>query len=160
MPQPLVISACIRRCTTRAARSGWAIPDHRQWPGFDVRTRHRRFSPSSASARRYSPIARRTFGKDVPALDLGNISLLVINDNEFVRTYMERLFSIMRVGSVVTCANPRSARHGLAWYEFDVNWVQIKALEKLGLARKVYAYKLEKETKHENIQAETLQEAA
>ena len=55
-----------------------------------------------------SPIARRTFGKDVPALDLGSISLLVINDNEFVRTYMERLFSIMRVGSVVTCANPRS----------------------------------------------------
>ena len=47
-----------------------------------------------------SPIARRTFGKDVPALDLGGISLLVINDNEFVRTYMERLFSIMRVGSV------------------------------------------------------------
>ena len=43
----------------------------------------------------------------MPALDLGDISLLVINDNEFVRTYMERLFSIMRVGSVVTCDNPR-----------------------------------------------------
>src|ERR671939_241895 len=39
----------------------------------------------------HSPIARRTFGKDVPALDLGSLSLLVINDNEFVRTYMERL---------------------------------------------------------------------
>jgi hypothetical protein len=38
--------------------------------------------------------------------------------------------------------------------------VQIKALEKLGLAKKVYAYKLEKETKQANIQAETLQEAA
>jgi fatty-acid desaturase len=31
-------------------------------------------------------------------------------------------------------ANPTSARHGLTWYEFDINWLQIKALEKLGLA--------------------------
>ena len=30
MPQPLDISACSSRCTTRAARSGRAIPDHRQ----------------------------------------------------------------------------------------------------------------------------------
>ena len=67
-----------------------------------------------------SPIARRTFGKDVPALDLGSISLLVINDNEFVRTYMERLFSIMRVGSVVTCANPRSARVEIATVQPDI----------------------------------------
>ena len=57
-------------------------------------------------------------------------------------------------------AYPRSAKHGLTWYEFDVNWVQIKALEKLGLVKKVYAYKLEKENKQENIQAEPLQEAA
>jgi stearoyl-CoA desaturase (delta-9 desaturase) len=42
-------------------------------------------------------------------------------------------------------ANPRSAKHGLAWYEFDVNWVQIKFLEKIGLAEKVYAYDLKKE---------------
>jgi CheY-like chemotaxis protein len=67
-----------------------------------------------------SPIARRTFGKDVPALDLGGISLLVVNDNEFVRTYMERLFSIMRVGSVVTCANPRSARAEIATVQPDI----------------------------------------
>jgi two-component system, chemotaxis family, chemotaxis protein CheY len=67
-----------------------------------------------------SPIARRTFGKDVPALDLGSISLLVINDNEFVRTYMERLFSIMRVGSVVTCNNPRSARAEIATVQPDI----------------------------------------
>lgn len=39
-------------------------------------------------------------------------------------------------------AKPRSAKHGLAWYEFDVNWVQIKFLEKIGLVKKVYAYKL------------------
>ncbi|MBA3633732.1 MAG: fatty acid desaturase [Acidobacteria bacterium] len=53
-------------------------------------------------------------------------------------------------------ANPRSAKHGLAWYEFDVNWLQIKALEKIGLAKKVYAYELEKE----KVQAEPLREAA
>jgi CheY-like chemotaxis protein len=67
-----------------------------------------------------SPVARRTFGRDVPALDLGGISLLVVNDNEFVRTYMERLFSIMRVGSVVTCANPRSARAEIATVQPDI----------------------------------------
>ncbi|MCA1625557.1 MAG: fatty acid desaturase [Acidobacteria bacterium] len=42
-------------------------------------------------------------------------------------------------------ANPRSAKHGLAWYEFDPNWLQIKFLEKIGLAENVYAYNLEKQ---------------
>lgn len=42
-------------------------------------------------------------------------------------------------------ANPRSAKHGLAWYEFDVNWVQIKLLEKFGLAKKVYAFEWKKD---------------
>ncbi len=42
-------------------------------------------------------------------------------------------------------AFPRSARHGLAWYEFDINWMQIKLLEKIGLARKVHAINLKKE---------------
>lgn len=37
-------------------------------------------------------------------------------------------------------AYPRSAKHGLAWYEFDVNWAQIRILQKLGLASNVYAY--------------------
>jgi stearoyl-CoA desaturase (delta-9 desaturase) len=40
-------------------------------------------------------------------------------------------------------AHPRSAKHGLAWYEFDVNWVQIKFLEKIGLAKDVFAYEIE-----------------
>ena len=40
-------------------------------------------------------------------------------------------------------AHPRSARHGIAWYEFDINWVQIWALKKLGLAKDVFAYQLE-----------------
>jgi fatty-acid desaturase len=31
-------------------------------------------------------------------------------------------------------AAPQSARHGLAWYEFDVNWYGIAALRRLGLA--------------------------
>jgi sn-1 stearoyl-lipid 9-desaturase len=31
-------------------------------------------------------------------------------------------------------AAPQSARHGLAWYEFDLNWYGIVALQRLGLA--------------------------
>ena len=34
-------------------------------------------------------------------------------------------------------AHPTSARHGLAWYEFDLSWIQIKILEFLGLATSV-----------------------
>ncbi|MCA1816865.1 MAG: fatty acid desaturase [Acidobacteria bacterium] len=34
-------------------------------------------------------------------------------------------------------AHPRSARHGLRWYEIDVNWYGIRALQLLGLARDV-----------------------
>jgi fatty-acid desaturase len=39
-------------------------------------------------------------------------------------------------------AQPSSARHGLAWYEFDQNWLTIKLLEKLGLAKDIRAYSL------------------
>jgi fatty-acid desaturase len=35
-------------------------------------------------------------------------------------------------------ADPRCARHGLAWYELDVNWLCISLLKRLGLARKVH----------------------
>ena len=42
-------------------------------------------------------------------------------------------------------AYPRSAKHGLTWREFDVNWVQIRVLEKLGLVSDVYALDLEAE---------------
>ena len=34
-------------------------------------------------------------------------------------------------------AHPVSARHGLAWYELDVNWMGIRALQLLGLAKSV-----------------------
>jgi sn-1 stearoyl-lipid 9-desaturase len=36
-------------------------------------------------------------------------------------------------------ADPQSARHGFAWYEFDVNWYGIKVLKALGLAWDVKA---------------------
>jgi stearoyl-CoA desaturase (delta-9 desaturase) len=39
-------------------------------------------------------------------------------------------------------AHPTSARHGLAWYEFDLNWIQIRLLELAGLAKKVKAFDL------------------
>ena len=39
-------------------------------------------------------------------------------------------------------AHPVSARHGLKWYEFDLNWYAIWILQKLGLARRVYRVKL------------------
>jgi len=42
-------------------------------------------------------------------------------------------------------AYPRSARHGLTWKEFDFNWMQIFALEKLGLIKDVYALDLDAE---------------
>ena len=38
-------------------------------------------------------------------------------------------------------AHPVSARHGLAWYEVDLNWYGIWILKKLGLARQVHTVK-------------------
>ena len=34
-------------------------------------------------------------------------------------------------------AHPTSARHGLAWYEFDPSWLTLKLLRRLGLAKAV-----------------------
>jgi fatty-acid desaturase len=34
-------------------------------------------------------------------------------------------------------AHPTSARHGLAWYEFDPSWITLKILRRLGVARAV-----------------------
>ena len=53
-------------------------------------------------------------------------------------------------------AHPRSARHGLAWYEFDINWIQIRLLEKVGLVSNVYAYS----EKAERAELTPIQEAA
>ncbi len=35
-------------------------------------------------------------------------------------------------------AHPTSARHGLAWYEFDPSWLQIKLLKAFGLAKRIH----------------------
>ena len=47
-------------------------------------------------------------------------------------------------------AHPVSARHGLKWYEFDLNWYGIWAFKKLGLARHVYQLKLSELKEHES----------
>lgn len=39
-------------------------------------------------------------------------------------------------------AHPTSAKHGLTWYEFDFNWIQIRILEKLGLVWNVKKFDL------------------
>ena len=39
-------------------------------------------------------------------------------------------------------AHPVSARHGLTWYEIDLNWIQISILKKLGLVWNVKALDL------------------
>jgi stearoyl-CoA desaturase (delta-9 desaturase) len=35
-------------------------------------------------------------------------------------------------------ADPRCVRHGLAWYELDINWLSIRALQRAGLAKKLH----------------------
>ena len=57
-------------------------------------------------------------------------------------------------------AFPRSARHGLTWKEFDINWVQIRLLEKLGLIKDVYAYSLVEEETSTSIEAKALHQTA
>ncbi|MCI0659830.1 MAG: fatty acid desaturase [Acidobacteria bacterium] len=52
-------------------------------------------------------------------------------------------------------AHPSAARHGLTWYEIDVNWYGIWLLKKLGLAKKIRVSTLPK-----NEQTDALQEAA
>ncbi len=44
-------------------------------------------------------------------------------------------------------AHPQSARHGLAWYEFDLNWYGISALRLLGLAWDIKQTRLNEATK-------------
>jgi len=60
-------------------------------------------------------------------------------------------------------AHPRSAKHGLAWYEFDINWIEIRILEKLGLVSNVYAYndrQVRDEPQSEAIELTPLRDAA
>lgn len=39
-------------------------------------------------------------------------------------------------------AHPTSARHGLAWYEFDISWITLKIMKAVGIARHVRVAKL------------------
>jgi stearoyl-CoA desaturase (delta-9 desaturase) len=40
-------------------------------------------------------------------------------------------------------AHPTSARHGLAWYEFDPSWLLIKVLTALGITKSVHVAKID-----------------
>jgi stearoyl-CoA desaturase (delta-9 desaturase) len=42
-------------------------------------------------------------------------------------------------------AHPTSARHGLAWYEFDLSWIELKVLKFLGVAKSVHVANTEGE---------------
>jgi stearoyl-CoA desaturase (Delta-9 desaturase) len=39
-------------------------------------------------------------------------------------------------------AHPTSARHGLAWYEFDPSWLLLKVLRSFGIAKSVHVAKV------------------
>jgi fatty-acid desaturase len=47
-------------------------------------------------------------------------------------------------------AHPSSARHGLAWFEFDPTWLQIRFLSLIGLARKVQVAKVQDRVNEEH----------
>jgi stearoyl-CoA desaturase (delta-9 desaturase) len=40
-------------------------------------------------------------------------------------------------------AHPTSARHGLAWYEFDISWITLKMLKTLGVAKQIRVAKID-----------------
>jgi stearoyl-CoA desaturase (delta-9 desaturase) len=42
-----------------------------------------------------------------------------------------------------------SARHGLAWYEFDMNWIGINVMKALGLAWDIKVAKIDQELQEE-----------
>jgi stearoyl-CoA desaturase (delta-9 desaturase) len=39
-------------------------------------------------------------------------------------------------------AHPVSARHGLAWYEFDISWITLKTLNAIGIVSDLKVAKL------------------
>jgi stearoyl-CoA desaturase (delta-9 desaturase) len=40
-------------------------------------------------------------------------------------------------------AHPTSARHGLAWYEFDISWITLTVLKALGVAKQIRVAKID-----------------
>ena len=39
-------------------------------------------------------------------------------------------------------AHPVSARHGLAWYEFDISWITLKLMRALGIVSNIQVARL------------------
>ena len=56
-------------------------------------------------------------------------------------------------------AHPTSARHGLAWYEFDFNWIGISILKALGLAWDIKLAKIAQPVPHEENERPVVDEA-
>jgi stearoyl-CoA desaturase (delta-9 desaturase) len=52
-------------------------------------------------------------------------------------------------------AHPTSARHGLAWYEFDLSWIQIRVLKFLGIAKGVQVARVDSVTGDQEVPEET-----
>jgi stearoyl-CoA desaturase (delta-9 desaturase) len=42
-------------------------------------------------------------------------------------------------------AHPTSARHGLAWYEFDISWISLKLMKWVGLAKSIRVAKVDEQ---------------
>ncbi len=57
-------------------------------------------------------------------------------------------------------AHPVSARHGMAWYEIDLNWYGIKALEALGLAWDVKVAKVKQAMAEDDLGVDLAAEGA
>ncbi|HEU4596309.1 MAG TPA: hypothetical protein VFS10_14320, partial [Pyrinomonadaceae bacterium] len=57
-------------------------------------------------------------------------------------------------------AHPRSAKHGLAWYEFDLNWVIIRGMQLVGLAKDIKLTKLSEPAAEREPAPNALREAA
>ncbi len=57
-------------------------------------------------------------------------------------------------------AHPTSARHGLAWYEVDFNWMGIRTLEMLGLAWDVKLARLRQEVAEDGDQPDVTEAVA
>jgi stearoyl-CoA desaturase (delta-9 desaturase) len=50
-------------------------------------------------------------------------------------------------------AHPTSARHGLAWYEFDPSWLTLKILRRLGIAKAVQVAKIDSDASQQKAAA-------
>jgi len=57
-------------------------------------------------------------------------------------------------------AHPRSAKHGLTWYEVDINWIQLRVLEMVGLAKDIYAYDAKKQEERKQVKLDAVTDAA